>query len=170
MIARVRAAFSDATHHVFAYVVGHGATEIWGISDDGEPAGTAGRPALAVLRGSGLGDVCVVVTRYFGGTLLGTGGLVRAYGDAVRAVLAELPRREKVALCTITLTMPYTLFEPLRLLATAQGATVEEQDFGVDVTLRLRVAADRSDGLAAAVAEQSAGRVTVHKGEPDQCR
>src|SRR6186997_3012409 len=79
-IAAARAEMPDASHHVYAYVIGHGATTTLGMSDDGEPSGTAGRPALAVLRGSGLGDVVLVITRYFGGTLLGTGGLVHAYG------------------------------------------------------------------------------------------
>ena len=89
-IAKVREEFADASHNVPTYLIGHGASVIAHCSDDGEPSGTAGRPALAVLRGSGLGDVAVVVTRYFGGTKLGTGGLVRAYGDAVREVLAVL--------------------------------------------------------------------------------
>ena len=73
-IASIRQQMPDANHHVYAYVIGHGGTTTLGMSDDGEPSGTAGRPALAVLKGSGLGDVVVVVTRYFGGTLLGTGG------------------------------------------------------------------------------------------------
>ncbi|RRR68314.1 MAG: YigZ family protein, partial [Candidatus Viridilinea halotolerans] len=82
-IAAVRGAMPDATHHCYAYLVGYGASVTAGMSDDGEPSGTAGRPMLAVLRGADLGDVTVVATRYFGGTLLGTGGLVRAYGDTV---------------------------------------------------------------------------------------
>ncbi|MFN2242462.1 MAG: IMPACT family protein, partial [Anaerolineae bacterium] len=78
-VTRIRDEFADATHNVPAYLVGYGASVVAHCTDDGEPSGTAGRPALAVLRGSGLGDVAVVVTRYFGGTKLGTGGLVRAY-------------------------------------------------------------------------------------------
>ena len=105
-VGRVRAEFADASHNVPAYVIGHGATTIAHCHDDGEPAGTAGRPVLAVLQGSGLGDVAVVVTRYFGGTKLGTGGLVRAYGDAARAVLAALPRAEKVPASVDTGKLP----------------------------------------------------------------
>ena len=96
-VAHIKDAYSDASHNVSAYVVGHGNTVVAHAHDDGEPSGTAGRPALAVLQGSGLGDIVVVVTRYFGGTKLGTGGLVRAYGDAVREVLAVLPRAIEVA-------------------------------------------------------------------------
>jgi uncharacterized YigZ family protein len=163
MIARVRGEFANASHNVFAYVVGYGSSVIAGMSDDGEPGGTAGRPALAVLRGSGLGDTCVVVTRYFGGTLLGTGGLVRAYGDAVKAVLAEMPRIEKVAQTRLTLLVPYALYEPVRLLAEAHGAAIEDQSFGVDVTIELSVANDHADALIEALREASAAQVAVMK-------
>jgi len=86
-IAQIKIKYSDASHNVPAFVVGHGASVITHCNDDGEPSGTAGRPTLAVLQGSGLGDAGVVVTRYFGGTKLGTGGLVRAYSDAVNLVI-----------------------------------------------------------------------------------
>src|SRR5215212_5064220 len=112
VIAGIRAEMPDANHHVYAYIIGHGATTTLGMSDDGEPAGTAGRPALAVLRGSRLGDITLVITRYFGGTLLGTGGLVRAYGDAAKAVLAVVPREEKIERRVLELTLPYTAYEP----------------------------------------------------------
>lgn len=141
-IGRMRAEFADATHNVFAYVVGYGATTTLGMSDDGEPAGTAGRPALAVLQGSGLGDITVVVTRYFGGTLLGTGGLVHAYGDAVRAVLAMLPRTLKIERRTVLLSIPYAQYEPVARLVARHEGTIEQEEFGVDVTLTLRFAVD----------------------------
>ena len=80
-IVRVKKEFADASHNVPAYIIGGGNTVTEFFSDDGEPAGTAGTPVLTVLRGSGFGDVAVVVTRYFGGALLGTGGLVKAYTD-----------------------------------------------------------------------------------------
>ena len=112
-IGRIRTEFADASHNVPAYVIGHGTSTIAHCHDDGEPSGTAGRPMLAVVQGSGLGDVAVVVTRYFGGTKLGTGGLVRAYGDAVKEVLAALPRAEKVATVTVMVEAPYTLLERL---------------------------------------------------------
>ena len=123
-VARIKREFADASHNVSAYVVGHGATVVAHCTDDGEPSGTAGRPALAVLRGSGLGDVAVVVTRYFGGTKLGTGGLVRAYGDAVRAVLDVLPRAAKIPTHTVALVTPYPYFERVRLLVSAHGGQV----------------------------------------------
>ena len=91
-IARIKKEFADASHNVPAYIVGGGNTVTEYFSDDGEPSGTAGKPALAVLRGSGLGDVAVVVTRYFGGTLLGTGGLVRAYTESTQRVVNTVRR------------------------------------------------------------------------------
>src|SRR5512136_477166 len=134
-IHRIKAEFPDATHHVPVYLVGYGASEIAHCSDAGEPSGTAGRPALAVLRGSGLGDVAVVVTRYFGGTKLGTGGLVRAYSEAVRMVVQAVPQAEKVLTHTIMLAFPYTYLERIRLLVAAQAGAIIDETFAADVTL-----------------------------------
>ena len=156
-IARVRSEFSDATHNVPAYVIGHGNSIVAHCHDDGEPSGTAGRPALAVLRGSGLGDVAVVVTRYFGGTKLGTGGLVRAYGDAVRSVLASLPRALKVATHTVVVTIPYSYFERAQRLVAAYAGQVIGQAFSVEVTLTLRFAVERLPAFQGALAEMSNG-------------
>ena len=156
-IARVKSEFSDATHNVPAYVIGHGNSIIAHCHDDGEPSGTAGRPALAVLRGSGLGDVAVVVTRYFGGTKLGTGGLVRAYGDAVRRVLACLPRALKVATHTVVVTMPYSYFERAQRLVAAHDGQVIAQAFAVEVTLTVRFAVERLPAFQGALREMSNG-------------
>jgi uncharacterized YigZ family protein len=137
VIAGIRAEMPDATHHVYAYIIGHGATTTLGMSDDGEPAGTAGRPALAVLRGSGLGDITLVITRYFGGTLLGTGGLVRAYGDAAKAVLALVPREEKIERRALELALPYAAYEPARRLVAAHAGSIMAEEFAADVTMRV---------------------------------
>src|SRR5579871_3558271 len=110
-LSAVRAEMSDANHHVYAYRVGFGNSVIEGMSDDGEPSGTSGPPVLAVLRGSGIGDVIVVVTRYFGGTKLGTGGLVRAYGDAARTGLEALVTERKITKQTLGIEAPYHFFE-----------------------------------------------------------
>jgi len=160
-VARVRHEFADATHNVPAYIVGHGASVVAHCSDDGEPAGTAGRPALAVLRGSGLGDVAVVVTRYFGGTKLGTGGLVRAYGDAVRAVLDVLPRAAKVPTHTVSIVAPYSLFERLRLVVGAHGGKVLNEDFAAEVTVTAQLTVERFPAFASALQEMSSGTVNA---------
>ena len=156
-VARIREEFAYASHNVPAFVVGHGATITAHCHDDGEPSGTAGRPALAVLRGSGLGDVCVVVTRYFGGTKLGTGGLVRAYGDAVRAVLAELPLAKKVATHTVLVGLPYTYLERVRLAIDAcQGQTLDEE-FAAEVTITARFSVEHLPPFQNALKELSNG-------------
>ena len=139
-IARIRAEFADASHNVPAFLIGYGASVTAHCTDDGEPSGTAGRPALAVLQGSGLGDVVVVVTRYFGGTKLGTGGLVHAYGEAVKAVLAELPRAEKIPTHTVMLACEYSYFERVRLLIQEHQGQILDEDFGADVTVTARFA------------------------------
>lgn len=158
-IARVRAEFTDASHNVPAFIIGHGSSLITHAHDDGEPSGTAGRPALAVLQGSGLGDAVVVVTRYFGGTKLGTGGLVRAYGDAVREVLAITPRAVRVLTYTIMVSIPYPLFERLRLLIAAYQGEILDQTFEADVTITARFAVERFPTFQDALTELSHGTV-----------
>jgi uncharacterized YigZ family protein len=121
-IEQVKDEEPNFSHAVYAFAVGHGTVVTHGMSDAGEPSGTAGRPALAVVKGSGLGDVTVVIIRYFGGTKLGTGGLVKAYTEAAQLALAELPLTEKVERKTIELIIPYSFYEPcLRLVETYRG-------------------------------------------------
>lgn len=134
----IKARYPDATHHVPAFVIGHGNAVIAHCSDDGEPSGTAGRPALAVLQGSGLGNVAVVVTRYFGGTKLGTGGLVKAYGDAVREVLKLVKRGVQIPTLTVGVETPYPWYEQVRRLAMQNQAEIQDTTFEVTVTLVLR--------------------------------
>lgn len=160
-IGRVRAEFSDASHNVPAFLVGFGPSVTAHCTDDGEPAGTAGRPVLAVLKGSGLGDIAVVVTRYFGGTKLGTGGLVRAYGDATRAVLSAAPRAEKVPTHTVGIETPYTLFEQLRRLIPEQGGHILSEDFGAVVTITARFIMDELPPFQAALQELSGGTIAA---------
>lgn len=162
-IAAIRAEMPDASHHVYAYVIGHGATTTLGMSDDGEPSGTAGRPALAVLRGSGLGDAALVVTRYFGGTLLGTGGLVRAYGDAAKAVLALLPRAEKIERRTLAISVPYALFDQARRLIAAHDGAVVAEEFAAQATLRVHAPLAQIAPLTAALADATAGQARVRE-------
>jgi uncharacterized YigZ family protein len=158
-IDEIRKEIPDATHHVYAFAVGHGSTVTHGMSDAGEPSGTAGRPALAVVQGSGLGDVCVVITRYYGGTKLGTGGLVRAYTQAAQLVLAEMPRSVRVEKRTVELTVPYSLYEQIKHLVGEHDGEVDTEDFAADVTVRATFAVDRLPGFEAALAEATSGTV-----------
>jgi uncharacterized YigZ family protein len=107
-IQAVRDEMPNASHHVYAFKVGYGGSITEGMSDDGEPSGTSGPPVLAVLRGADVGNVVIVVTRYFGGTKLGTGGLVRAYGGAAKDALAALPIEMKTEKCYVGITAAYT--------------------------------------------------------------
>jgi len=156
-IARIRTEFADASHNVPVYLIGFGNSVTAHCSDDGEPSGTAGRPALAVLQGSGMGDVAVVVTRYFGGTKLGTGGLVRAYGDAVRQVLAVTPRARRIPVHTVMIELPYGLYEQGRQLFEAHGGVVLAQDFAGEVTLTARFPVNRLEDFQLALSELSNG-------------
>jgi uncharacterized YigZ family protein len=161
LVAAIRAEMPDASHHVYAYIVGHGATTTLGMTDDGEPPGTAGRPVMAVLNGSGLGDITLVVTRYFGGTLLGTGGLVRAYGDAAKAVLAILPREEKIERHSLTLVLPYAAYEPARRLLASLAGSVLDESFAAEVTLRVLLPLAQVDQFVAAIGELTAGQAQI---------
>jgi uncharacterized YigZ family protein len=163
-IAAVRAEFPDATHTVFAYRIGYGASISEGLSDDGEPSGTAGRPALAVLRGADLGDVVVTITRYFGGTKLGKGGLVRAYTQATQEALAALPRTERVELKHGVLKVSYSLYERVRQIIHAHAGVIEEEAFSDSAKLSIAVAVDHIEGFELALADASAGKAKIDWG------
>lgn len=158
-VDRIRHEFDDATHNVPAYIIGHGASVIEHCNDDGEPSGTAGPPVLSVLRGSGLGDVGVVVTRYFGGTKLGTGGLVRAYSDAAREVLSVLPRAIRASTHTVLIEMPYSLFEQIRRLVELHQGHILNEAFAAQVTMTARLPQDRYVKLQGALQEISRGSI-----------
>jgi uncharacterized YigZ family protein len=156
-IARVKTEYPDATHHVPAYIIGFGSSIISHCNDDGEPSGTAGRPALAVLSGSGFGDIAVVVTRYFGGTKLGTGGLVRAYSDAVRQALVGLPRAEKVPTHTILVAAPYAWYDRLQSLIRNHRGKVLSQDLTADVTFTIQLPVENFSAFEMVLTDASHG-------------
>ncbi|MBT3314186.1 MAG: YigZ family protein [Anaerolineae bacterium] len=160
-IVRMKSEFGDASHNVPAYLIGGGNSVTAHTSDDGEPSGTAGRPALAVLRGSGLGDVALVITRYFGGTKLGTGGLVRAYTQAAQAVVSDVPRAQKVLAHTILLVAPYSLLERIRLLVVEHKGEILDEDFAADVTMTMRFKIEKLAAFEKTLTELSAGQLAV---------
>jgi uncharacterized YigZ family protein len=167
-VARIKSEFRDASHNVPAYQIGHGPSVIAHCNDDGEPSGTAGRPALAVLQGSGLGDVVVVVTRYFGGTKLGTGGLVRAYGDAVRKVLELLPRAEKVPVHTVMLALPYSWYERIKLMVEEWHGKIVDEEFAADITLSAQFTVECFPQFQEALREHSHGTLEAEIVETDE--
>jgi len=157
-IARVKTEFADAQHNVPGYIIGSGNTVTEFCSDDGEPSGTAGKPALAVLRGSGLGDVAVVITRYFGGTLLGTGGLVKAYTESTQMVVNAVPRGRRIPVHIVMFVIPYPLLERMRVVAALHHADVIGEDFGADITMTVRIPVEAFEAFRTELGERSAGR------------
>jgi uncharacterized YigZ family protein len=166
-IQGIKQRYADASHNVPLFIIGHGASTTEHSSDDGEPSGTAGRPALAVLRGSGLGDIAVVITRYFGGTKLGTGGLVKAYSDSVREVLAALPKAQKVATVTTRFTAPYNLFEQIKRLAAQHNGVIGDEDFTAEVTLSMKFISSDFHEFAQQLHQLSNGKISAEIIEED---
>ncbi len=160
-IKRIKTEFADASHNVPVFLIGHGDSVTAHCSDDGEPSGTAGRPALAVLQGSGLGDVVLVITRYFGGTKLGTGGLVRAYSDSVRAVLEKVERSACVMTDTVMTVFPYSFLERVRRLVSACGGEILDEEFAADVTVTARFRVEETPAFQAQMADLTGGTVIV---------
>ena len=166
-IAQIRARHHDARHNVWAWVLEEGRERC---SDDGEPQRTAGLPTLDVLRGAGLANVCCVVTRYFGGTLLGPGGLVRAYAAATKEALKNAEAKGQVAeMCLVTpvvVQIPYAAYDRVTNLAERSGARLSDQIFAEDVQLTCTFKAGEEAGFLAAMRELGAGQDLAHALEP----
>lgn len=160
----VKAEFPDATHHCWAFVAGPpGSTTRVGMSDDGEPHGTAGRPMLTALLHGGVGEVVAVCVRYYGGVKLGTGGLGRAYSGGVKLALETLPRGERVERVQLDVAVDYRYVDAIqRLIAEGGGeVVVEEEDFGADVRYRLAVPVSDVERLRAEIADLTRGDASV---------
>ena len=158
----LRAEMPDATHHCFAFVAGPpGNSTAVGSSDDGEPSGTAGRPMLSVLMNSGIGEVVVVVTRYFGGVKLGKGGLVRAYTGAVQHALRELATTERVTVVELRITISYAHADAVRRVIERTGGTIVDEKFDTTVTVVVRVPDDRRAALERELRDATSGNVQI---------
>ena len=163
-VQAMRDEFPDATHNCWAYVVGPpGSTTRVGMSDDGEPHGTAGRPMLTALLHGGVGDVAAVVTRYFGGVKLGTGGLVRAYGGCLQRALLELPRAEHVAWVTLQALVSYADLSAARQLVASHGGTLVHEEYGADVAYTVRLPAPDVDAFTTALRDATRGSAIVER-------
>ncbi|MCY3834807.1 MAG: YigZ family protein [Chloroflexi bacterium] len=159
-IATARDSMPDANHHVYAFRVGFGNTVTEGMSDDGEPTGTAGPPTLAVLRGAGIGDIVIVTSRFFGGTKLGTGGLVRAYAEAAKQAIRSLKTELKVEKKTLGLEMPYAHYNIVRRLIDGHNGKIEEEVFEAQVLMIATFAVTDIDRFSADARERTAGLVS----------
>lgn len=152
----------SANHHCYAFVSGHPKdSQKYGFSDDGEPSGTAGRPMLAVLQGSDIGEICAVVVRYFGGTKLGTGGLQRAYGGSVREALTKLVVKTKIPMVHKTLACQYTQVNDVLYLIEQLGGEIIEQDYAESIHLLIALPMSEIDNANKQIRTLSAGQLTL---------
>lgn len=163
-IARIRDEFPDATHNCWAFVAGPpGNTTRIGMSDDGEPHGTAGKPMLTTLLHGGVGEIVAVCTRYYGGVKLGTGGLSRAYSGGVKLALESLPTEERVDRITVEVTVGYAEVDALQRLVAELDVVVEDEAYGAEVRYRCAVPDSGMDAFRRAVGDITRGEGTVRE-------
>lgn len=158
-VQRIRTEHAEATHNCYAYKAGNAVR----LSDDGEPSGTAGRPIFDVIEKQGISDVCVVVTRYFGGILLGAGGLVRAYSQSAAAGVEAAGVAETVPALDLRLTLDYGLVGKVQYLLEQVGALTLDSQYGHEVTVDCRILAAWEADLVAQLQDLSAGRIQVER-------
>ncbi|MCD8391336.1 MAG: YigZ family protein [Firmicutes bacterium] len=153
----IRSKYADARHNVYAYVVDE--NNIFRYTDDGEPSGTAGMPVLDAIRKAGLVDVIVVVTRYFGGTLLGTGGLVRAYGTCASEGLKDAGIVTRMLCDTVDVTVDYVLLGAVEHKIRNDGYITGDTDYGENVTFRVYTPSEETEKFIADITDVTNGRV-----------
>lgn len=149
--------YHDARHNCWCYIVREG--NILRYSDDGEPQGTAGQPMLNVFQREEVTNVCCVVTRYFGGILLGAGGLTRAYGGTAKLALNEAGISRMRLWASLAVPCSYSMYERIRLTVEQSGGIVTDTDFGTDVVLTVTFPAEDVDSFCAKITELTAGTV-----------
>lgn len=162
-VSAVRQDYPDATHHVYAWILG-GETNLQRYSDDGEPQGTAGIPVLDVLRKNGIDQAGIVVTRYFGGTMLGAGGLVRAYGKAAAQAMAAAVPIDMQLCQSFRITVGYPELDRLRRQLENAGITKIKCNFELDAELELAVPADSTEQLLQICADITHGAALIEPG------
>lgn len=163
-LEKVKKQYWDARHHCWAYVIGEEQVQER-CSDDGEPSGTAGKPILEVIRGQELHNILIVVTRYFGGTLLGTGGLVRAYTQASQEGLALSNIITRINGVKLRIETDYTGLGKIQYLLGQQGITVFESEYTERVQLTVLIPGDKEKKLSADIIEATNGQAVVEKDE-----
>ena len=157
IVDETRSEYPDATHVVHAAVIG----SQFSFSDDHEPKNTAGRPALEVLKGSGITGIIVLIVRYFGGTLLGTGGLVKAYGDSVKLVLDGILTEELVEKISFCMTVGYEMYDSVKRALSELNADCLKEDFGTEITVSGMIPASGQESLASRISDLSNGKRSV---------
>lgn len=160
-IKNIRHKYSDARHNVHAFMIGNGTVSR--SNDDGEPSGSAGVPVLEVIRKSGITDVCIVVTRYFGGILLGTGGLVRAYSAAAKAAIENAGVVTYEQYTVMRLNCGYSEYQKISNELARVGAIIDSTDFDAAVTVVFAVKSGVANGICNVIRELSAGKTIPEK-------
>ena len=158
LINEKRALYPGSNHVVSAFFVNDDRS-ISGLSDDGEPHGTAGRPVYEVLKGSGLTDILITVTRYFGGTKLGTGGLVSAYGKSAKDVLEMVPVIEKIYTVKMKLILNYKIYDSVKKKLDGEGALNILEDFAAEIVLTADIPIEKRDEISSFILDVSRGEV-----------
>lgn len=162
----IRKKYHDATHHCYAFRLGADGKD-FRTSDGGEPTGTAGKPILDALDGQQLTDVFCLVTRYFGGTKLGTGGLARAYGDCAAITLDAATRIHKFVYFSFRLSFPYALTGTVMSIISARECQIAETRYGEDTEMLIRVRRSQGEALIRQIKEATAGKIGIHPVEGD---
>ena len=160
LLREQKAKYQDATHVVHAFISGLNA-EVSGCSDDGEPSGTAGRPVLEVLKGRNCTNIMITVTRWFGGTLLGTGGLVKAYGDAAKAVLELCKTEEYIPKAQFKFDAPYPLYEQIKLILKQHSAEISSEDFAENIHIEGIIPEADKEKLKTHILDFSNGKIVL---------
>jgi len=163
-INEMKKKYYDARHNCSAFVIGSKA-ELTRSSDDGEPSGTAGRPMLEVLLGSGIRNIAVVVTRYFGGTLLGTGGLVRAYSSAVKEALALCEAARQHFGVRLKITTDYNSVGKIQYLLASKNISAADSVYGADVIMTVIAPVEEYDRLCKEITEVTSARAVLEEVE-----
>jgi uncharacterized YigZ family protein len=153
IISEISKKFYDATHNCFAWRIGCGQEPVFRYNDAGEPSGTAGLPIFQTIEGRGLTNLVVIVTRYFGGTKLGTGGLVRAYRDATGATLDQAKIITKIIETSFSLNFTYPRTGEIMHLLENLGARITNSDYTTDVTLQISIRKSRAENLKTRLVE-----------------
>lgn len=168
-VKSIKKKYSDATHNVWAYLLKGGIVARY--SDDGEPQGTAGMPVLEAIRKSGAEDVCVVVTRYFGGILLGAGGLVRAYSHSAVIAINGAEMITYEPFCEYELSCGYSEYQKYSNILNDNTVIIDSTDFGAEITLKFAVKRNASDQMLKRISEAGYGRdVPIFRGERFDCK
>jgi uncharacterized YigZ family protein len=163
-ISKIKNEFPDAAHHCWAYVAGPpGDTARVGMSDDGEPHGTAGRPILTVILHSEIGEIVAVVTRYFGGTKLGKGGLVRAYSGSVKNALAGLTVKDKRDVLSLTVNLDYSNITAAKKMIGSFRAEIIEENYEADVSFKIKLSKDDEIRFVRAITDLTGGKVEIKR-------